>query len=83
MKLEIFSVYDSAVQGFMQPFFAPSRGSAIRSLTDAVNDPKHDMSRHAKDYTLFYMGSFDDSGGLFDTAPPEAVITCLDLITKG
>lgn len=80
MKLEIFSIHDSAVGAFLQPFFAPSRGSALRSVQDAVNDPKHEFSRHAKDFTLFIMGSFDDSTGLFDTAPPEPIAACITLV---
>jgi len=82
MKMEIFSVYDSAVQAFMQPFFSPSLGSALRSLTDAVNDPKHEFSKHAADYTLFKLGSFDDADGVFSTAPPEQITSCLSLIIK-
>lgn len=80
MKLEIFTIHDNAVNAFMQPFFAPTKGSAIRSLTDAVNDPKHEFSRHASDYVLHTLGYFDDSSGLFDTAPPIRVITALELI---
>lgn len=83
MKSEIFSVYDAAAGAFLQPFFAPSLGSALRSLTDAVNDPKHEFSKHAGDYTLFKFGSFDDNSGLFETQPPEQVTTCLALIIKG
>lgn len=83
MKQEIFSVYDSAAQAFLQPFFSPSLGSALRSLTDAVNDPKHEFSKHAGDYTLFKLGSFSDDTGLFDTAPPEQITTCLALIIQG
>lgn len=82
MKLEIFSVYDSAAQAFMQPFFAVSKGSALRSLTDAVNDEKHEFSKHAGDYTLFLLGSFDDNSGEFSCAPPERVVTCLELVMK-
>lgn len=82
MKLEIFSVYDQATGAFLQPFFAPSKGAALRSLTDAVNDEKHEFSRHSADYTLFILGSFDDNSGIFDTAPPERVIGCLELVTK-
>lgn len=83
MKLEIFAVYDSAVQAFMQPFFSPSKGAALRALTDAVNDPKHEYAKHSGDYSLFKLGSFDDNSGLFDTAPPEVITTCLDLVIKG
>lgn len=82
MKLEIFAVYDSAAQAFLQPFFAPAKGSALRMLTDAVNDEKHEFSKHAADYTVFYLGSWDDNSGVFDSGPPERVVTCLELVMK-
>lgn len=80
MKLEIFSVYDVAVEAYMQPFFAPTKGAAQRSLKDAVNDPKHEFSRHASDYVLFTMGYFDDTTGVFDTAPPLRVVSAFELV---
>lgn len=82
MKLSIFAVYDVKVGAYMQPFFSPSVGSALRSLTDAVNDQKHEFSRHAEDYTLFILGNWDDASGLFDTSPPESVVTCRELVVS-
>jgi hypothetical protein len=66
----------------MQPFFAPTVGSALRSLTDAVNDQKHEFSRHSMDYQLFKLGSWDDASGVFDTAPPERVVGIAELMIK-
>lgn len=80
MKMEIFSVFDTAVNAFMQPFFAATKGVAIRTLTDAVNDPKHQFSQHASDYILYTHGYFDDASGVFDTAPPIRVVSCIELV---
>lgn len=83
MKMMIFSVRDSAVEAFMQPFFAPTKASAIRSLTEAVNDPKHEFHKHAKDYALYYIGFFDDSSGVINYPDfPEPLIACIDLLNK-
>lgn len=82
MRMSVFAVYDSATGAFMQPFFAPTKGSAIRSFQDAVNDAKHEFHRHASDYTLFILGVFDDAGGSFETAPPERVASALELLIK-
>lgn len=86
MIISIFAVRDSAVEAFLQPFFSPTRGAAIRSLTDVINDPKHEFHKNAKDYALYFLGTFDDSTG--DIAPPEdlhpvPIIACIDLINKG
>lgn len=82
MKLAIFSVYDVKVGAFMQPFFSPTTGAALRSLTDAVNDPKHEFSKHVEDYTLFRLGEWDDTSGLFESGPPDSVVTCRELVNS-
>lgn len=58
---KIYAIYDSKVEAYHQPFFSPSHGAALRSISDVVNGPDHPFSRHAEDYTMFYVGLFDDS----------------------
>ena len=59
MILHMFTVYDSKAEAFLQPFFSQSRGTAIRSFSEAANDEKHQFHRHAGDFTLFELGEFD------------------------
>lgn len=61
--LKIFSVYDSKAEAFVQPFFSPATGTAIRSFATACNDENTDIHRYAGDYTLFEIGEFDPSTG--------------------
>lgn len=69
MKILIFSIRDSKSEVFSQPFFSPTRGSAIRAFADAVNDPATDYAKHPDDYTLFYVGDFDvDKGEIIGLA---------------
>lgn len=60
---EIYSVRDAKVEAFLQPFFAPTLGSAVRSLTEAVNDKEHTFCKHVDDFALYHIGSFDDARG--------------------
>jgi len=57
---QIYTVFDSKVAGYLRPFFAQTKGAAVRDFSDAVNDPAHSFNRHAEDYTLFELGTFDD-----------------------
>lgn len=83
MKLMMFSVFDSAVGAFLTPFFVRSRGEAIRSFQDAVNDAKHQFHSHASDYTLFVFGEFDDNNGdMSSIGVPEKVATALELLMR-
>ncbi|QCQ84692.1 nonstructural protein [Blackfly microvirus SF02] len=68
MKLKIYSVLDSAVGAYLQPFFARSEGEAVRMLKLAVNDPASNFNKHAQDYTLAFLGSFDDETGDLENA---------------
>lgn len=66
MIIQIFATWDSKAEAFLQPFFFLSKGQAIRSFDDAVNDPKSQMCAHAEDFSLFHLGSFDDADASFD-----------------
>lgn len=74
MKLEIFAVHDNAVGAYLPPFFCRSKGEAVRSFSDAVNSEKGVFSQHSIDYTLVYMGTYDDSGGTFDCGVPVRIL---------
>lgn len=83
MQLHVFSVFDKAVKAFMTPFFARSKGEAIRSFMEACNDEKHTFYRHAADYVLFYHGDWDDGSGMFaQPRDPERVVSALECMTR-
>ena len=66
MQLKIFTVYDAKVEAYLQPFYMQSKGAAIRAITECLNDPKHQFAKYPADYTLFEIGSWDDSNCKFD-----------------
>lgn len=76
MKLLLCSVRDEAVGAFLTPFFVRSRGEAIRSFTDAINDPKSQFLGHVNDYSLWYIGTWNDEHGEleFDGKPDHIIL---------
>lgn len=64
-KLRVYSVFDSKVGAYMSPFYVRSRGEAMRSFGDAVNDENHPFHKHPGDYTLFDLGEYDEGSGKF------------------
>ena len=64
MILKVYLIYDNGIEAYLQPFYARNKGEALRSVTDLVNDPKHHFCQHAKDYTLFEVGEYDDKAGV-------------------
>lgn len=73
MKLQAFAVYDSKVEMYLRPFFAEARGAAVRSFADAVNDHQTPFYAHPDDYTLFYIGVFDQASGMFAGEAPVSL----------
>lgn len=82
MKLQVYTILDSAVGAFLQPFFCRTKGEAVRSFSDAVNDEKSTFNKHVMDYTLFALAEFDDASGAFTSLPaPERVIGALEVLS--
>lgn len=67
MMLKIFTTYDSKAEAYLQPFFLPSRGEAIRAWQDVVNDQKTQFNKYPEDFTLFELGEFDSRSGTITT----------------
>jgi hypothetical protein len=65
MVKKVFTVFDEKSEAYLQPFFLDTIGQATRAMTDCVNDVNHQFCRHTGDYTLFQIGTFDDSTGEF------------------
>ena len=65
MKLQVYSIYDSKIKAYAQPFFMQSKGQCIRALTDSLLDEKSQHAKHPEDYTLFELAEFDDVQGKF------------------
>lgn len=59
----IFSIYDSKAEAHMQPFFAGAPGVAIRQFDELCNDKEHPVGKHAEDYTLMELGTWNEREG--------------------
>lgn len=64
--LQVFAVYDSKAEAYLQPIFCVNRAVAIRSFTLAAQQEGHDFNRYAADYTLFQLGEWDPYSGNFN-----------------
>ena len=63
--MRIFTVYDSKAAIHGQPFYAVTDGIALRMFSDAVNNnsPDNALNRYPEDFTLYYIGDFNDATG--------------------
>jgi hypothetical protein len=70
MKMNVYSIFDTASGAYMRPFFMAADNAAVRAFCDLANDSEHEVGRHPKDYILCRLGMFDDNKG---DLIPEAV----------
>lgn len=64
VKLKMFVVYDDKAKAYLQPFFFPEIGQAVRFLHDSISDPQSMLAKHPEDFSLFYCGEFDSLSGI-------------------
>lgn len=69
------AVYDTVSKVYAPPFYVSTKGEAVRSFSNAVNDKSMgDLNKHPKDFLLFLLGQWDDNSGLLTAVqPPERI----------
>lgn len=78
MKLNLYSIYDTATGAYARPFFSQADGQAIRMFSDIARDPEHEVGKHPKDYSLFRIGIFDDQSAQLTPEDRSCLITALE-----
>lgn len=63
MKMIMVAIKDRALNAYMRPFFAQTRGQAIRMFNDEINNEQSPMFKHPDDYDLYYLATWDDTDG--------------------
>lgn len=83
MERNIVAVYDRKMDAFGQPIFVPALGVAIRSFQDEANNTTSEIHKHPEDYTLYHLGTYDDSTGQFrNLEKPHQLALADQLVTK-
>lgn len=67
MIKNIYSVFDKKAQLFCAPFCSINDDTATRDFSYAANDPTSDIGRYSIDYSLYFLGVFDDEKGYIST----------------
>lgn len=75
MKVNVYCVYDGQVKVYAQPFCCRNHAEAIRGFTQAVNSASHPFNAFPADYTVFWIGTFDEDKGVFVALPANERIS--------
>jgi len=76
MILKMFAVRDMKAQAFLQPFYSPSTGSALRAFGDAAQDGTCPFSKHPEDYVLYEIATYDDATAEIVSVVPMRMLAC-------
>jgi len=82
MKLNIYSIFDTASGLYLRPLFAQSDGQALRSFEDIATDADNEVGKHPEDYSLFRLGIFDDTNGDLTQELNACLMTGLEAVAK-
>ncbi len=82
MITSMFSVYDSKTAAYLPPFYMATKPAAIRAISDAMADENHAFAKHPEDYSLFFLGTYDDTHAKFALEEtPQALCVLVELIS--
>lgn len=73
--VNLYSVKDKVAEQFMPEFRSVNDLKAIQGFVDALTDEKSIMSKHAEEYELYKIGTFNEKTG--------EIISEIKLVTKG
>jgi hypothetical protein len=74
MKVNAYSIYDSAAGAYNTPFFMHNDAMAIRAFQDNANDNESMISKHPSQFTLFKVGEYNDEDGVFTLLVPHKAL---------
>ena len=81
MLQKIFTIYDSKAESYSNPVYLNSTGLAVRTFSDSVQDPESPFAQHPADYTLFELGTYDDSNAKFDLlSTPKSLFVAIEFV---
>lgn len=79
MVKQMYAVFDEAAKAYLEPIYCVTEAQAVRSFTQAAVEEGHNFNVHARDFTLFYVGMWDDEcAKMVAPETPKAICTALE-----
>lgn len=80
--MNIYTIRDNKAESFLQPFFSRNHATAFRAVEEAMEDPSHQFAKHATDYGLYHLGTFDEWTAELTAEPPKHLLNLIDFARK-
>lgn len=72
--MKLFTVHDKATNSYSAPVAIPSERDAVESFRLSANDHKSAHYKHAPDFTLIEIASYDQFTGLISVLADKKII---------
>ncbi len=80
MKLNMYSIFDTASGTYNRPLFARADGEIMREFQNLCTDKEHPCGQHPEDYSLFRLAIFNDLTGMVTNEDNECLSTGLEML---
>jgi hypothetical protein len=80
MQHLILTVKDTKIDAYLKPFYVHSEEHALRDMTTIANTPEHPIGKNVEDYSLYLIGTYEDTTGkIISLDLPKHITNLLDL----
>jgi hypothetical protein len=80
MDKNLYTIYDKKSELYAPPFVELTDGTAIRAISDMLQNPQAQFAKFPEDYTLVRVGSYDElTGTPSGDLPPITVMEITDI----
>lgn len=84
MIIQIFTIFDIKTGAYLTPIYQPTLTAATRLFINTCTDTTHPFNQNPEDFTLFYIGEYDDQTAKIEPMIPQSIMTAQEAIaTKG
>lgn len=83
MKKPVYSVRDSKAETWTFPFQSENNATAIRDFQTLVKDGRTLVGQHPEDFSLFLIGEYDFTTGIFINGVQQVHLACGSDFVKG
>lgn len=66
MKYQVCAVFDDKMDAYMQPWYAPTVGAAIRAFGQECRNSESTLFHSPTDFHLYVIAEWDSESGNFD-----------------
>lgn len=79
MIFNIYSVYDCKVGAYMRPMYLRTDDELFAAIYETAKDQNSGFYKYPEDYTVYFLGTFNEEDAKIDYVGPTTVDTVLNI----